>query len=160
MHNLYCNYSNNNTRELLINSNKVCSQLPLCLGTMGLAGSKASSDLLQWCSWASIVLMVSRTKNWTIPEAGLVLYWYCEYNAQLSTSEVKHLWSTGEGSSTDFIQDDQECHEPWLSGVGLQVPQGVVWGLVVTGITLGGWAVLEQHHGHSQDHVAQFEISI
>ena len=51
--------------------------VPLFLGMTGLAGPNVSSCLLQWWSCASMVLIVRRTKNWMIPEAGLVLYWYC-----------------------------------------------------------------------------------
>jgi hypothetical protein len=44
--------------------------------------------------------------------------------------------------------------------VGLQIPEGVVRGLVVAGIALRGGAVLQQHHGHREDHVAQLEVLV
>ena len=42
----------------------------------------------------------------------------------------------------------------------LQVPEGVVGGLVVGGITLWGGAVLQQQQRDGQDGVAQLEVPV
>lgn len=49
---------------------------PLFLGIMGVDGPNASSGFLHLWIWAAMVLITTWTRNWIIPDAGLVLYWY------------------------------------------------------------------------------------
>ena len=44
--------------------------------------------------------------------------------------------------------------------MGLQVPQGVVGGLVVTRVSLGGWTVLQQHQRHRKDDVPKVKVLV
>ena len=61
---------------------------------------------------------------------------------------------------TDLVEYDKDGSEPRLSRMGLKVPQGVVGGLVVTGVSLGGWAVLQQHQCHWKDDVPKVKVLV